>query len=677
MFAQCPECQTVFKVTPAQLQVARGKVRCGHCQHVFNALLTLTESPAEATPPNQTIPDPEPPAREHSISDNNDIGLDLVNEFLDTNDEGPDEAVKYEQIGDAKIESDIQFDANSFSPDNINLEEHPDTRDQATDAAENATDEQPDSDFGLDAYSSNEGEIETPPDPEPVPEPESPVHDEIVEEAPTTGATEEPQIDPDAYFSDEGEVEAPPKPESEEPDEPGIPPDPEPEPETSVTDETVEEASTTVATEEPQIDPDAYFPDEGEVEAPVDPETEPETPDELKAPPEDKPEPEPDAPADDEPLAEASSDKVTTSSDKVEDSNESEQVATPETSQESDEASSTDAVDPDADETDLDIDIDELLEANAPDADETDLDIDIDELLEANAPDTSTRKRTEAANDQDTTDNNSVDLSADGPSETDDTTTDTDTDANKAPATEVETADKDETTSEAETGEEIEITDEIAVTDDAADNDSTNTTDDTATDENSEEASAEALTEPKEGIGKKLVALLARISEFVHSVYWSFEPVLLSTFVLLLVTLFIGQATYFWRNDLGQRYPEFRPTLEKICTLMNCELALYKDVSRITLIDREVRTHMIKSNALQVMATFTNEAKYPQPYPVLKLSLSNRNGQLVAQRKFLPSEYLEPTINVESGMQPNTPVNVNLEIEDPDRGAVGFAFDFL
>lgn len=34
---RCPTCQTAFKVTPEQLAVANGMVRCGHCQQVFDA----------------------------------------------------------------------------------------------------------------------------------------------------------------------------------------------------------------------------------------------------------------------------------------------------------------------------------------------------------------------------------------------------------------------------------------------------------------------------------------------------------------------------------------------------------------------------------------------------------------------------------------------------------------
>ncbi len=37
MRTRCPECGTIFRVTSEQLRLKAGKVRCGHCQSVFNA----------------------------------------------------------------------------------------------------------------------------------------------------------------------------------------------------------------------------------------------------------------------------------------------------------------------------------------------------------------------------------------------------------------------------------------------------------------------------------------------------------------------------------------------------------------------------------------------------------------------------------------------------------------
>jgi len=43
MKTRCPDCGTIFRVTPAQLKARAGKVRCGQCQSVFNALDSLLD----------------------------------------------------------------------------------------------------------------------------------------------------------------------------------------------------------------------------------------------------------------------------------------------------------------------------------------------------------------------------------------------------------------------------------------------------------------------------------------------------------------------------------------------------------------------------------------------------------------------------------------------------------
>ncbi|MDQ0125047.1 putative Zn finger-like uncharacterized protein [Pseudomonas lini] len=61
---QCPHCQTSFRVSHAQLSVARGVVRCGSCLQVFNAAKQLLEqrSGKEAvTPAAPTIVKPPAP----------------------------------------------------------------------------------------------------------------------------------------------------------------------------------------------------------------------------------------------------------------------------------------------------------------------------------------------------------------------------------------------------------------------------------------------------------------------------------------------------------------------------------------------------------------------------------------------------------------------------------------
>ena len=61
MKTRCPDCQTVFRITAEQLAARAGKVRCGHCRKVFNALDDQFEGPLPAvapTPMRATAPEP-------------------------------------------------------------------------------------------------------------------------------------------------------------------------------------------------------------------------------------------------------------------------------------------------------------------------------------------------------------------------------------------------------------------------------------------------------------------------------------------------------------------------------------------------------------------------------------------------------------------------------------------
>jgi predicted Zn finger-like uncharacterized protein len=48
LLTRCPRCNTLFRVTPAQLQVRGGKVRCGRCMNVFDGFQALAVEQEDA-----------------------------------------------------------------------------------------------------------------------------------------------------------------------------------------------------------------------------------------------------------------------------------------------------------------------------------------------------------------------------------------------------------------------------------------------------------------------------------------------------------------------------------------------------------------------------------------------------------------------------------------------------
>lgn len=63
LITRCPDCATLFKVVPDQLRISGGWVRCGHCNHVFDATLNMVASPEGAGGAQATAPTPAPATR--------------------------------------------------------------------------------------------------------------------------------------------------------------------------------------------------------------------------------------------------------------------------------------------------------------------------------------------------------------------------------------------------------------------------------------------------------------------------------------------------------------------------------------------------------------------------------------------------------------------------------------
>src|SRR5215469_14395084 len=63
MYAQCPECLTVFSLNTEILAQARGQVVCGHCSSEFDALASLCDQlppePFEFLTPRMPEPPPQ------------------------------------------------------------------------------------------------------------------------------------------------------------------------------------------------------------------------------------------------------------------------------------------------------------------------------------------------------------------------------------------------------------------------------------------------------------------------------------------------------------------------------------------------------------------------------------------------------------------------------------------
>jgi len=144
----------------------------------------------------------------------------------------------------------------------------------------------------------------------------------------------------------------------------------------------------------------------------------------------------------------------------------------------------------------------------------------------------------------------------------------------------------------------------------------------------------------------------------------------------LLILLLGIQWLYFNRTELAND-TGWRPTMERFCDFLRCDLPFRVDHVRVALLERDVRKHPRADDALLVNATLVNHADHIQPFPVFVLSFSGLSGKPVAMRYFRPAEYLGDTTAITAGMAPESRADVVLEIEDPGKDAISFQIDFL
>ena len=150
---------------------------------------------------------------------------------------------------------------------------------------------------------------------------------------------------------------------------------------------------------------------------------------------------------------------------------------------------------------------------------------------------------------------------------------------------------------------------------------------------------------------------------------WGWSAVNVALIVVLCGQLLFAQRAAFSQDEV------LRPLLVRMCNVAGCTLAPRRAVDRIELVRRNVYAHPNVDDALIIDATFINNARFAQPYPLLTVSLGDIRGEPLIRRNFRPREYL-PGLDPNARMAPGSPVRVTLEVRDPGRAARTFEIDF-
>lgn len=136
-----------------------------------------------------------------------------------------------------------------------------------------------------------------------------------------------------------------------------------------------------------------------------------------------------------------------------------------------------------------------------------------------------------------------------------------------------------------------------------------------------------------------------------------------------------GQYLMYHFNELA-RQDQYRPWFEQLCPAVGCQLPSKVDITQVKSSNLVVRSHPEFSGALVVDAILYNRAPFSQPFPLLEMRFADINGQLLASRRFKPSEYLAGELAGNAEMPPQTPIHIALDILDPGTQAVNYSLSF-
>ena len=148
--------------------------------------------------------------------------------------------------------------------------------------------------------------------------------------------------------------------------------------------------------------------------------------------------------------------------------------------------------------------------------------------------------------------------------------------------------------------------------------------------------------------------------------------------LLATVLVVVGAGEWIWlQRDTFAHQDSRRPWLENMCSVIGCEVPAYRNLKKIAISNRDMRSHPDDPQGLQLNALLTNKGQWHQQLPELDLSFSDIKQQVIAQRTFKPEEYLRDKGLLNKMMKPGLPVQIQLELKDPGESAVNFELKLI
>lgn len=133
------------------------------------------------------------------------------------------------------------------------------------------------------------------------------------------------------------------------------------------------------------------------------------------------------------------------------------------------------------------------------------------------------------------------------------------------------------------------------------------------------------------------------------------------------------QLFVFFRDDLAMHWPASRGPLESVCRLFGCTVPLPRIPDSMIVESSELQAlDPGRPNRAVLIVAIRNTAAFLQAYPSMRLSLTDADAQVAAERIIAPEEYLPNEAQVAAGLASGAVADIRVQLDTTSVRPAGF-----
>jgi predicted Zn finger-like uncharacterized protein len=138
----------------------------------------------------------------------------------------------------------------------------------------------------------------------------------------------------------------------------------------------------------------------------------------------------------------------------------------------------------------------------------------------------------------------------------------------------------------------------------------------------------------------------------------------------ILLAALLAQGVTTFRNPLAAAFPALKPALNTLCEPLGCKVNLPMQIDMLAIEQGELQT--LADNTFSFATVLRNQARNPQSWPSIELTLNDANDKPLVRRVFAPRDYLPSQADVDKGFAPRSEQTIKLYFELSQVKASGY-----